>query len=121
MSTPEESELSRVEVESALAEEILKVHDEAYGSGASDIECEYHGDHVLIIMDVELSRAEKTLVDAGRGDAVKITREAFQAAIGPTFKAIVERATGRRGGMLLSWMALDTPTAVELFRLRPRT
>jgi uncharacterized protein YbcI len=119
MSTPEESELERNAVETALSAEILRVHEEAYGAGASSIESHYLDDNVLVIMDVELSQSEKTLFDAGRGDAVKITREAFQAAIGPTFRAIVERATGRRVEMFFSWMNVDPPTAVELFRLRP--
>ncbi len=119
MSTPEGSELPRTQVESALSSEILKVHDEAYGTGAKRIESHYLEDNVLIIMDLELSRAEQTLFDAGHGDAVKTTREAFQAAIGPTFRAIVERATGRRVDLFCSWMNVDPPTAVELFRLRP--
>jgi uncharacterized protein YbcI len=119
VSTPEESELPRTQVEAALSEEILRVHVEAYGTGASSIQSHYFEDNVLIIMDVDLSISEKTLVDADRGDAVKNTREAFQGAIAPTFKAIVERATGRRVETFFSWMQVDPPTSVELFRLRP--
>ncbi|PWU22132.1 MAG: hypothetical protein C5B48_10625 [Candidatus Rokuibacteriota bacterium] len=119
MTHPEDSSPPRAQVESTLAAEILKVHEESYGTGASDIQTHYFDDNVLIIIDVELSRAEQTLREAGRGEAVKATREAFQAAIGPTFNAIVERATGRRVDMFFSWMHVDPPTAVELFRLRP--
>jgi uncharacterized protein YbcI len=120
MTTPEDAAPTRAEVESTLASELLKVHEDSYGTGASDVQTHYFDDNVLVIMDVELSRAEQTLLDAGRGDAVKGTRESFQAAIGPTFIAIVERATGRRVDMFFSWMHLEPPTSVELFRLRPR-
>jgi uncharacterized protein YbcI len=119
MTHPEDAAPTRAQVESTLSSEILKVHEESYGTGATDIQSHYFADNVLVIVDVELSRAEQTLLDAGRGEAVKNTREAFQAAIGPTFSAIVERATGRRVEMFFSWMHVDPPTAVELFRLRP--
>jgi uncharacterized protein YbcI len=121
LSTPEEAGLERAEIESALSSEILAVHEESYGSGAKSIQSHYFEDHVLVVMDVELSRSEQTLLDAGRGDAIKLTREAYQQAIRPTFSAIVERATGRRVDIFFSWMNVDPPTAVELFRLRPRS
>jgi uncharacterized protein YbcI len=115
-----EGELDLAAVREELAREILRVHQEAYGTGAQQVQVHVVGDVALVLIDVELSTAERTLLDAGRGDAVKATRETFQEAIGPTFIAIAERATGRTVVGFISHMNIDPPFAVELFRLRPR-
>ena len=60
------------------------------------IDVQISDDTVMIVIDVELTPAERTLIDASQHEAVKATREAFQQAIAATFGAIVERATGRR-------------------------
>lgn len=115
-----EGELDVAAAREEIAREILRVHNEAYGTGAQEIHVHLVGDVVLVLIDVELSTAEQTLVGAGRGDAVKATRETFQEAIGPTFTAIAERATGRTVVGFISHMNVDPPFAVELFRMKPR-
>jgi len=107
--------------QSEIAREIERVHEESYGAGLSNIKVEVAGDVVVIIMDVEFNRAEETLVGAGFGDAVRESREAYQEAIEPTFKAIVERATGRRVESFASRMIMDPPWSAEVFRLTPTT
>jgi uncharacterized protein YbcI len=115
-----EGELDLAAAREEIAREILRVHEEAYGTGAEQIEVHLVGDVVLVMIDVELSTAERTLISADRGDAVKATRETFQAAVAPTFKAIAERATGRTVVGFISHMNLDPPFEIELFRLKPR-
>jgi uncharacterized protein YbcI len=107
------------ETESQISREILRVHEETYGYGASSVMTRVIDDVVLVVLDVDLSQAEQALIDGGRGDAVKSQREAFQEVIGPTFKAIVERATGRQVDVFMSHMNVDPVFSVELFRLRP--
>jgi hypothetical protein len=52
--------------------------------------------------------------------AVRELREHFQQAIQSTFRAAVERATGRRVIGFASHVQLDEPRfAVEVFRLEP--
>ena len=70
-------------------------------------------------MDVELTRAEETLLESGRGDSIKTLRESYQEAFGPTFNAIVDRATGRKVVGFMSMMPVEPLYAVELFRLGP--
>lgn len=106
-------------VRAEIADEILRVHNESYGTGASKIEVHLLENLVVVVMDIELAPSEETLLGAERGDAVKATREAFQQVIAPTFDAIVERATGRRVQSFLSSVSLDPLYAVELFRLEP--
>lgn len=110
---------SRAEVETAIADELLKVHEESYGTGASKIHVQVSGDIVVAVIDVELTPAEETLLEAGETDAVKVTREAFQQAIAPTFIALVEHATGRTVVSFLSMMSVDPIYSVEFFRLAP--
>jgi uncharacterized protein YbcI len=106
-------------VRSEIAEEIERVQVEAYGGGLRKVAVQFIDDLVVVIMDVEFSRAEQTLVDAGHPESVRQTREAFQEAITPTFKAIVERATGRTVESFASRMIMEPPWSAEVFRLAP--
>jgi uncharacterized protein YbcI len=115
----EQSRPKTAEIEDTISEEILRVHKESYGTGVHSMKTHLMEDLVVIIMDVELTPAERTLLDAGNEQAVKDTREAFQAAIGATFTAVVERATGRKVMSFVSHMNIEPLYAVELFRLDP--
>jgi uncharacterized protein YbcI len=110
---------SEAEVQSAIANELIKVHENSYGTGASNIDVYLSGDTVLAVIDIELTPAERTLISAGQDEAVKVSREAYQAAIAPTFGAIVERATGRAVESFLSAVSIQPLYTVEFFRLRP--
>jgi uncharacterized protein YbcI len=115
------SPAERVDAEDEIAREILAVHEESYGTGASAIHAHVLEDFTLVVVDVTLTRAEETMLDAGKKQAVTAMREAFQEAIGATFIAIVERATGRRVGSFSSYMDVDASPmySVELFRHAP--
>jgi uncharacterized protein YbcI len=104
-------------VQTEIAREVEKVHNEAYGGLVGNFKVEISADLVVVVMDVEFARYEQTLIDAGRVDSVRQTREAFQEAIAPTFTAIVERATGRRVRSFASRMVMEPPWSVEVFRL----
>ena len=106
-------------IESEIAREVLAVHEANYGVGSKATHVHLAGDFVLVVLDVELTQAEQTLLDAGRPDAVTGIRESFQTVIGSTFSAIVERATGRRVISFVSQMCIDPPYSVEMFRLAP--
>src|SRR5215208_3110630 len=109
---PEESP-SRAQIEAVIAEELLSVHRESYGTGATNIDIHVSGDTILAVIDIEITPAERTLLGAGQRDAVKLTREAFQQAIAPTFTAIVERATGRQVVSFLSAMNVEPLYSLE--------
>jgi uncharacterized protein YbcI len=104
-------------IEEQIAAELDRVLEDSYGAGSRRTQVHIHPEVVVALMDVELSRAEETLMESGRSEAVKNLRESYQAAIAPTFKAIVERATGRRVASFMSTMSVDPIYAVELFRL----
>jgi uncharacterized protein YbcI len=78
-------------------------------------------DVVYCLLDgIELLPNEEFMVDAGRGDAVVRIRLEYQQAIEATFRAAVERATGRRVVSFASVTKLSPHYVVEIFRLRPR-
>jgi uncharacterized protein YbcI len=106
---------------SEISSEILQVHEESYGSGAHEIKTHLLEDLVLIVIDVELTPAEETLLASDNAIQVKRNREDFEAIIEATFRAIVERITGRRVESFLSAMSMDPLFSVELFRLAPRS
>ena len=95
------------------------VHRASYGVGAEEIHVHVTGDFVLVALDVELTKAEQTLLDSGKPEAVTGIRESYQEVIGATFSAIVERATGRRVISFVSQMNVEPLYALEVFRLAP--
>jgi uncharacterized protein YbcI len=110
---------TRQQAEEEISDELVKIHEESYGAGASNVESHVLEDSVLVILDVEVTEAERTLMTAGKGEAVRRSREDFQEAVGPTFIAVVERATGRRVTSWVSRMSIDPVYSVEVFRLAP--
>lgn len=114
----DETAPSAAQVRDEIAREILRVHEDSYGTGGN-MTVHLSGDTVLIVIDVELTAAERTLIGASQHEAVKATREAYQQAIAPTFTAIVERATGRRVRSFISSMNVEPLYSIEFFRLEP--
>jgi len=106
-------------VKAQIARELTRVHEDSYGEVAYNVEVGLHEGFVAVIMELELSRAEVTLIDSGYSGSVKESRETFQLAIADTFTAIVERATGRRVSSFGSRTVLDEdpPWSMEIFRL----
>ena len=108
---------TREQAEDEIAVELLRVHEESYGAGASNVAVHVLEDSVLVILDLEVTEAERTMLEGGKGEAVRRMREDYQEVIGPTFIAVVERATGRRVNGFVSRMNVDPAYSVEVFRL----
>jgi uncharacterized protein YbcI len=109
------------QLEDDLGEELLRIHQESYGKGAARADVTLTDDVVYCLLDgIELLPNEEFMIDAGRGDAVVRIRLEYQQAIEATFRAAVERATGRRVVSFASVTKLSPPYVVEIFRLGPR-
>jgi uncharacterized protein YbcI len=106
-------------VASAVCRDILAIQLDSYGRGAENATAHVLDDTVIVILDgLELLPNEEFMIEQGQAQAVRELREQFQQAIGPTFRAAVERATGRRVIGFASHAQLDEPRfAVEIFRL----
>jgi uncharacterized protein YbcI len=110
------------EVQDALATELLRIHRDSYGTGAGAATAHFTDDAVIVFLDdLELQRSEEFMIGAGEGQSVLDVRNHYQQAIETTFRAAVERATGRRVVSFVSATKLDPNYAVEVFRLAPET
>lgn len=109
-------------VEQDIARQLLRIHEESYGASAATAHALVGEDAVVVFLDgLELQRSEEFLVGAGEGQAVIDVRGRYQQAIETTFRAAVERATGRRVISFVSATKLDPNYVVEIFRLEPRS
>jgi anti-sigma regulatory factor (Ser/Thr protein kinase)/uncharacterized protein YbcI len=102
-----------------ISTEMVRIHQESYGSGAKAVKTYVHDDLVLSVLDVELLPAEAVVIASGRKDLVLDMRSSFQLELETSFTAAVERATGRQVIAFLSDTHLDPPFVTELFRLGP--
>jgi uncharacterized protein YbcI len=109
------------QVADAIGEQLLSIQHESYGGGAETVETHFVGDTLIVLMDgLELLPAENLLVESGMDEAVSEIRTQYQNAIEHTFRAAVERSTGRRVVAFSSHVHLRDPRfAVEIFRLAP--
>ena len=106
------------QVEQELSDELLRLHCESYGKGASESRVYIHDDLVVCMLDdIELLPNEEFLVQSGMGEGVIEVRSRYQQAIETTFRAAVERATGRRVTSFASITKLEPNYVVEIFRL----
>ena len=107
-------------IQQSLGEDLLRIHQDSYGGSAESVRVHIEHDAVFCILDgLELMPNEEFLIEAGRGDAVVEIRGQYQQAIETTFRAAVERATGRRVISFASITKLDPNYVIEIFRLAP--
>lgn len=116
----DDDELEESQAERALGEELMKLHKASYGKGAQTVRVHIDDDMVVCLLDdIELLPNEEFMIGAGQGDAVIDIRSRYQSAIETTFRAAVERSTGRRVVSFASITKLSPNYVVELFRLGP--
>jgi uncharacterized protein YbcI len=105
-----------------ICRDLLAIHRDSYGRTAASAEAHVLNDTVIVLLDgLELLPNEEFLISEGHEEAVADLRIQFQKAIEPTFRAAVERATGRRVIGFASHVQLEEPRfTAEIFRLEPR-
>jgi uncharacterized protein YbcI len=118
---PEVAGPTTEQVADELCRDFLAIHKDSYGRSADSASAHVLGDTVIVLIDgLELLPNEEFLIGEGRGDVVGSVRTQFQEAIGPTFSAAVERATGRRVIGFASHVQIEEPRFMcEIFRLEP--
>jgi uncharacterized protein YbcI len=106
-------------VRSAISQAIVRIHADAYGKGATQAKTYVWDNLVVTVLRDVLTVAERTLIEADRADTVREVRMTFQFSLEQTFRAAVERLTGRR---VLSFMSQVDPVnglGIEVFVLEP--
>jgi uncharacterized protein YbcI len=103
----------------AVSNAITRLHREHYGRGANTTRTIMQRNFVVCFLEDIYTPVERTLIESGRLDAVRETRNIFQDAMGPRFRDAVEAATGRKVIAFMSQVTFDPDMAAEVFVLEP--
>jgi uncharacterized protein YbcI len=104
---------------SAVSNGITRLHRDHYGRGATSVRTIMQRNYVVCFLEDIYTPVERTLIDAGREEAVLETRQIFQQAMRPNFVEIVETATGRKVRAFMSQNHFEPDMAAEIFVLEP--
>ena len=100
-----------------ISRRIVQLHKEFYGKGPTKAKTYYHDDLVVVLMRGGFTRVEETLLQSGRGDAVKQQRAEFQQAMREPFTKVIEEETGRKVVAFMSTSHQHPDMLGELFVL----
>jgi uncharacterized protein YbcI len=103
-----------------ISNAITRLHRDHYGRGATAARTIIQRNYVVCFLEDIYTPVERTLIDAGRTDTVRETRNTFQDAMGPKFREAVEEATGRTVVAFMSQVHFEPDMAAEVFVLEPQ-
>jgi uncharacterized protein YbcI len=103
----------------AVTNGIVGMHREFYGRGATRGRTIMQDDYLVCFLEDIYTKAERTLIDAGKLQTVLQARNDFQEAMRPRFSQLVEQITGRRVTAFLSQVGADPDVGAEIFWLEP--
>ena len=107
-------------MEAQLAAQLRAIHCDSHGKGAAEVGVLVAEDTIAVFLDrLELQPSEQYLVDAGEADQVIAMRSRSQEMIEHTYRAAVERTTGRQVVSFASATKLEPNYTVQVFRLAP--
>lgn len=104
---------------SAISNGITRLHRDHYGRGATTVRTIMQRNYVVCFLEDIYTPIERTLIDAGRADAVRETRTIFQDTMKPQFVQIVEGALGRNVRAFMSQVCFGPDMSAEIFVLEP--
>ena len=112
-------ERERARLAAGVGNAITRLHREYYGRGATTTRTVYQRNFVVCFLEDIYAPVERTLIEAGKHEDVKNTRQAFQTAMRERFMAAVEEITGRKVIQFMSQVSFDPDMAAEVFVLEP--
>lgn len=104
---------------SAISQAIVRIHAEHYGKGATQAKTYAWDDLVVTVLRDVLTTAERTLIEVDKAETVRSVRTTFQFTMEATFRAAIERLTGRRVLSFMSQVDPQNGLGVEVFLLEP--
>ena len=78
----------------AIARAVVHIHHDRIGRGPTKAQAFYRNEVVVVILQDAMTTSERTLVAAGKGEAVLATRRALEEVIRPDLISAVEQLTG---------------------------
>jgi uncharacterized protein YbcI len=107
----------RGELLAEISRSLVLLHKEGYGKGPTKARTYMSGDLVVCLLEGGFIAGERTLRDAGRGEAVEDQRGALQDVLRHRFTETIEELTGRKVLTFISGVDLETETSAEVFVL----
>ncbi|HEV3229803.1 MAG TPA: Na-translocating system protein MpsC family protein [Solirubrobacteraceae bacterium] len=107
-----------------VSRRIVQLHAEYYGRGPTKARSEWIGpnrEYLICILTDCFTTVERTLVELGRLQEVRATRQVFQDAMADRFTKLVEEATGRRVVGFMSQASPAPEMVTEFFVLEPES
>jgi uncharacterized protein YbcI len=102
-----------------ISNAMVRIYKEHWGKGPTKARTIYTEDVVLTRLEEIFTKAETTLISAGREEEVRNMRIAFQRELEHEFVGAVERLTGRKVQAFVSEIHAATNMGIELFVLEP--
>jgi uncharacterized protein YbcI len=104
---------------SAISTAVVGIFRDYTGRGPTKARTTISHDHVAVVLEDTLLKAERSLVASGDRDVIRHMRRRFQDTMRDDLVAVVEQATGRQVKAFMSDNQLDPDYAVEFFVLEP--
>jgi uncharacterized protein YbcI len=104
----------------AISRRIVGLIKEHYGKGPTNARTYHWGDVVVVLLSGGSTSVEKTLIEDGQEQAVIDQRHAFQEAMRPRYKRVVEEEMRREVIAFMSAFHHDPDINAEVFVLAPR-
>lgn len=105
----------------AISSAIVRITAEYIGRGPTKARTSIRDEMIVVLMQDTLTKAEKTLLDAGQGDFVMETRARFQMTMSEAYVSAIEMLTERKVVAFMSANHMEPDMAAEIFITEPRT
>jgi uncharacterized protein YbcI len=103
-----------------ISNAMVRLYKEHFGKGPTRVRAYYQDDVVTCVLRDGFTRADRTLVESGRGDAVVAHRQQLQQAIRDEFIGTITEITGREVIGFFSASQPEPEIEVEVFVLASR-
>ncbi|HEX6461636.1 MAG TPA: Na-translocating system protein MpsC family protein [Thermoleophilaceae bacterium] len=107
------------ELSVAISNGMVQILRRTTGRGPTKARTTIGRDHVLVMIADTLTTGERTLVKAGYGEDVLLTRRRFQEVMRPEATSMIEQLTGRTVIGFMSDNHANPDLGVEVFILEP--
>jgi uncharacterized protein YbcI len=101
----------------AISTGVVHVFSEHTGRGPTKARTTIDGTTIVVILQDGMTKAERSLVDAGKGAEVLQLRRSFQETMSTDLIAVVERLTASSVNAFMSANHIAPDTAAEIFLL----
>lgn len=100
---------------SRISTQMVRTMKEYYGKGPVAAKSYLVDDLLFVVLREGMTRAERTMLDAGRESTVRHFRQEFEIEMTERLTTLVEELTGRRVVTYQSQVLFDPDMSIEMF------